>query len=230
MTVSSQTVETVIASSALDQLEFFFDFPIVNADDILVVKDEIAENSSLYTVVYTVGNQGGSIIYGIAPDEASEIIISRHTAIDQDLAYPVGNPFPSRSHEGALDKLTMILQEVFIRGVLNRSKSISIELPVDGDNVTLFYATSIVTVSELVSIVSGITPSQDWSIHFGPDRDAGGTEIINGGSTASTTDVGLVEDVFDNAIIPANSWVWLALSAQSGTTNRFHVTMTYSQN
>ena len=230
MTVSSLTVETIIASSGSGQLEFFFDFPIINTDDIQVEKNSVVENTSLYTVVFTEDDQGGSIIYGIAPDEFSEIVISRHTTLDQDLAYPIGGAFPSRSHEEALDKLTMLIQEMFSRGILARSKSITIELPQDSENLTLFYTTRIITVSELASVVSGISPSKDWTIRFGPDRDDIGTEVINGGSTTVEQDAGLIETSFDNAVIPANSWVWLSTAAQSGTVNRFHVTMTYSQN
>lgn len=229
MTVSSLTVETVIASSILNQLEFFFDFPVVNTIDIVVKKDGIVENTSLYTVLYITGSQGGSILYGITPDTGSEIVISRHSTLNQDVAYPTAGAFPSRSHEGAIDKLTMLIQEMFIRGVKDRSKSITIELPVNGENLTLFYTTKIVTVSELVSIVSGVSPSQDWSIRFGPDRDDIGTEIINTGSTTTDINAGLVETTLDNAVIPANSWVWLTTAVQSGTVNRFHVTMTYSQ-
>lgn len=229
MAVVSLTVETIIASSGSGQLEFFFDFPIVNTDDIQVLNDSVVESSALYTVIYIAGDQGGSIIYGIAPDEFSEIIISRHTTLDQDLVFPIGGPFPSRSHEGGLDKLTMLLQEMFSRGVLDRSKSITIELPQDSENLTLFYTTKIITVSELASIVSGTSPSQDWSMRFGPDRDDIGTELINGGSTTADVNAGLVETNIDNAVIPANSWVWLTTATQLGTVNRFHVTMTYSQ-
>lgn len=229
MSVLSLTVKTVIASSGSGQLEFFFDFPIINTDDIQVLKNSVVESSSLYTVVFTTGDQGGSIVYGIAPDEFSEIIISRYTTIDQDLVFPVAGPFPSKSHEGGLDKLTMLIQEIFNRGVLDRSKSITIELPQDSENLTLFYTTKIITVSELASVVSGISPSQDWTIRFGPNRDDIGTELINGGSTTSVEDTGLVETSIDNAVIPANSWVWLTTATQLGTVNRFHVTMTYSQ-
>ncbi len=230
MTVTSLTVETVIASSTSGQLEFFFDFPIINTDDIQVLNNSVVESPSLYTVVFTVGDQGGSIVYGIAPDEFSEIIISRHTSLDQDLTYPIGGAFPSTSHEGALDKLTMLIQEMFSRGVMDRSKSITIELPQDGENLTLFYTTKIITISELASIVSGVSPSQNWSLRFGPNRDDIGTEIINGGSTTAVQDVGLVETTLDNDVIPANSWVWLTTATQSGTVERFHVTMTYTQN
>lgn len=230
MAVESLTVQTIIASSGSGQLEFFFDFPIINDADIVVTKNSVIESTALYTVTFDEGDQGGSIVYSIAPDEFSEIIISRHTSLTQDLTFPTGGPFPSKSHENALDKLTMLIQEMFSRGVMDRSKSITIELPVDGENLTLFYTTSIITVSELASVVSGVSPSQDWTMRFGPNRDDIGTEIINGGSTTADQDVGLVETTLDNDVIPANSWVWLTTATQSGTVERFHVTMTYTQN
>ncbi len=112
MTVSSQTTETIIASSGAGQTAFLFDFPLVNKDQILVFKDDVIESPSLYVVNYIIGSQGGQIDYSASPTTGSKITITRNTDVTQILAYPVGGPFPSRSHEGALDKITMILLEM----------------------------------------------------------------------------------------------------------------------
>lgn len=112
MTVSSQTTETIIVSSGAGQTVFLFDFPLVNKNQILVYRDDVIESPSLYTVDYTVGNQGGEIVYATSPTTGSKITITRNTDVTQILAFPIAGPFPSRSHEGALDKITMILLEM----------------------------------------------------------------------------------------------------------------------
>lgn len=112
MTVSSQTTETIIVSSGAGQTAFLFDFPLVNKDQIAVYKDGVLESTSLYTVDYTVGNQGGQVDYSVSPTTGSNITITRNTTVDQLLQFPIAGPFPSRSHESALDKITMILLEI----------------------------------------------------------------------------------------------------------------------
>ena len=112
MTVSSQTVETITESSGAGQTDFLFDFPLVTKDQIDVYLDDVLESTALYIVVYDVGNQGGEIQYAVSPVTGSKITIKRNTTVTQILTFPIGGPFPSRSHESALDKLTMILLEL----------------------------------------------------------------------------------------------------------------------
>lgn len=112
MTVSSLTTETIIASSGAGQTAFLFDFPLISKLHIDIFKDDILESSSLYIVDYTIGAQGGQIDYIISPNTGSEIRIRRNTPLSQDLQFPIAGPFPSRSHESALDKLIMVVQEI----------------------------------------------------------------------------------------------------------------------
>jgi hypothetical protein len=112
MTVTSLTTETVTASSGAGQTVFLFDFPVTNKANVFVYKDGVLENPILYTVNYTVGDQGGDVTYLVSPTTGSEIIVFRSTPLDQILQFPIGGPFPSRSHESALDKLLMTIQEL----------------------------------------------------------------------------------------------------------------------
>ncbi len=58
-------------------------------------------------------NPGGDVIYSVAPPTGQLVSILRSTPIDQDLDYTRYDPFDSESHEDALDKLTMIIQDLF---------------------------------------------------------------------------------------------------------------------
>lgn len=55
---------------------------------------------------------GGSVEYTVAPPNLQLVRITRITPQDQDLDYTRYDPFDSESHEDALDKLTMIAQDL----------------------------------------------------------------------------------------------------------------------
>lgn len=57
-------------------------------------------------------NPGGSVVYTVAPPIGQLIRITRITSQDQDLDYERFDAFDSESHEDALDKLTMITQDL----------------------------------------------------------------------------------------------------------------------
>jgi len=56
-------------------------------------------------------NPGGSAEYIVPPPLAQELTITRMTALTQELDYQRYDPFDSESHENALDKLTMEIQD-----------------------------------------------------------------------------------------------------------------------
>ena len=51
---------------------------------------------------------------------------------------------------------------------------------------------------------------------------------MTGGRTTTSTTTGDVITTFNNAAIPANSYVWLTTTAVSGTVNTYHLTITYT--
>lgn len=58
------------------------------------------------------GNQaGGSITIFVAPANGIQILIERSVPATQETDYVANDPFPAESHERALDKLTMLVQQ-----------------------------------------------------------------------------------------------------------------------
>lgn len=55
---------------------------------------------------------GGSVDYSVAPPTGQVVRIGRSTPKDQDLDYTRYDAFDSESHEDALDKLTMLVQDL----------------------------------------------------------------------------------------------------------------------
>ena len=174
-------------------------------------------------------NPGGSVDYLVAPPTDQQIILTRNVPLTQLMDYTRHGPFDSESHETALDKLTMSIQDRD-KNTAQKSKSATIENPTATEDITLFFTPVAMEVSEIRAVLKGpTTPSVTWTLRYGPDRDAVGTEIIVGGTT--TTDINTGDDitVMDNTSIPADSFVWMETTAQSGTVQGLHTTIRYTE-
>lgn len=71
----------------------------------------LAEGSD-YTVTGAGNLSGGSVTTFVAPAVGFNLYINRNVPATQETDYVANDPFPAESHERALDKLTMIAQQV----------------------------------------------------------------------------------------------------------------------
>lgn len=108
------------------------------------------------------------------------------------------------------------------------SKSISIETPTASDDISLFYTDEAITITKIVFVITGST-SVTTTIRHGTDRSATGTEVVTGGTVASSTTTGNVVTSFNDATIVADSFVWLETTALSGTPTSLSCTIFYKQ-
>lgn len=69
-----------------------------------------------YTVVKSPSTPGGTLTMVAAPANGAAIVISRETPRTQEVDYRPNAPFPAETHETALDKLTLIAQELAAAG------------------------------------------------------------------------------------------------------------------
>ena len=96
-------------------------FPVpygfIDANDLEVIARTIGDGTETALVLgvdYTVtGGAGGTgTVHAVtAPDASLEWVIGRATARTQETDYTANDPFPAETHERALDRLTMIVQE-----------------------------------------------------------------------------------------------------------------------
>jgi hypothetical protein len=179
------------------------------------------------------GNQdtspGGSVEYLAAPPLDQSIVLSRNVPLTQIVDYTRYGPFDSESHEDALDKLTMAIQDTNKNTAL-KSKSVTMENPDAAEDITLFYTPVEMKVYELAAVLVGAsTPSSTWTLRYDPDRSAVGTEIIVGGTATTDLTTGDKITTFDNDTIPAGSWVWMETTAQSGVVSTLNITIRYKE-
>jgi hypothetical protein len=117
-----------------------FSFPyrfLVNGDLVVVeVSAAGVEVVKTITTDYTItgagDDAGGSVTMLVAPATGTRLVIYRDTEVVQETDYTSGDAFPAESHERALDRLTMILQEK-TPGAAGATRAIQIPIGDPGD-------------------------------------------------------------------------------------------------
>lgn len=135
MTISTTTSEIPYNGNGVTT-EFTVPFRFLTNEDLVVVSVSAAgvETTKVLTTDYTItgagDDEGGTVTMLVAPASNTRLIIYRDTDIVQETDYISGDPFPAETHERALDRLTMIAQEIGPRA------GRSIRVPV-GDSASL---------------------------------------------------------------------------------------------
>lgn len=119
---------------------FPYTFKIFADGDLIVVLQDangvetVQTLNSDYTVTGAGNDSGGNVIFVTAPASGYKVIIYRSISLTQPVDYVPNDPFPAETHEEALDRLTMItqqLQEQLDRALLrDLSQSSGLTLPV----------------------------------------------------------------------------------------------------
>ncbi|HEX4327027.1 MAG TPA: hypothetical protein VH105_09415 [Burkholderiales bacterium] len=113
------TVNTTLSRIAYDgdgaSQTFAVPFYFLQDSDLTVFVGSVKQT---LTTDYTVGGAGnpggGSVSFVVAPPAASgNVVIIRDPDQLQSTKYPANDPFPAKTHETALDKLTMLAQRLF---------------------------------------------------------------------------------------------------------------------
>lgn len=117
-----------------------------------------------------------------------------------------------------------------VEAVINpvQSKTITLTDPSATEDITMFYTDDAITVTKMVFVITGST-SATTTIRHHTDRNNAGNEIVTGGTVANSTTTGNVVTSFNDATIPADSFVWLETTALSGTPTSLSVTVFYRQ-
>jgi len=102
-------------------------------------------------------------------------------------------------------------------------KSITIANPIVGDSFTLFRTEVPTTISKVYAVVLGSTPSVTFVIKSDPDRSSAGTAVTVSEAITNTTTGEEVAII--NQPIAAGRYVWLEVTAVSGTVTELNVSV-----
>ena len=113
------TISTLVVKNSYNgdgsATQFAYQFPIHSTSEIKVIErsangtETIKSLGSDYSITDT-GN-GGSVNFNTAPASGVEVVLIRDTNLTQETDYIANDPFPAETHEAALDKLTLQIQE-----------------------------------------------------------------------------------------------------------------------
>jgi len=118
----------------------------------------------------------------------------------------------------------------FTQNPVEFSKSVAVESPTSSEDISLFFTPDAITVSKMVAVLVGSSsPSVTWTIRHSTDRSATGNEVVTSGTTTTSVTSGSVVTSFNDATIPANSFVWLETTAQSGTVSSINISLIYTK-
>jgi hypothetical protein len=116
---------------------FSFPYKFNTNSDLVVIETNVStgvDTTKTLTTDYTVsgaGNSGGgSVTFLVAPVNSRRITIQRVVALTQETDYQPDDDFPAEVHEAALDKLTMIAQQ------LDAASARTLKAPV-ADSITI---------------------------------------------------------------------------------------------
>jgi hypothetical protein len=110
------------------------------------------------------------------------------------------------------------------------SKSITVPDITGSEDIPMFETDDDITITKIRAVHKGTTstPSVTWTIKHSTDASAVGNEVVTSGTTTTSTTTGDSVTVFNDATIPAGSFVWLETTNQSGTVDKFHITIHYT--
>ena len=127
MTISTLVVKnSYIGDGSATQFEY--QFPIHTTAELKVIErsangtETVKSLGTHYSVVDN-GSAGGQVTFGTAPASGVSVILIRDTNLTQETDYIANDPFPAETHEAALDKLTLQIQET--QEELDRSLKLS---------------------------------------------------------------------------------------------------------
>ena len=110
------------------------------------------------------------------------------------------------------------------------TKTLTVENPTSSEDISIFYTDIAVTVTKITAVLVGSsTPSVTWTIRHSTDRSATGNEVVTSGTTTTSISTGSVVTSFNDATIPADSFIWFETTAKSGTVTQISVTIEYTE-
>ena len=114
------TISTLVVKNSYNgdgsATQFAYQFPIHSTAELKVIEraadgtETIKVLGTHYSIVDN-GSAGGQVTFGTAPASGVSVILLRDTNLTQETDYIANDPFPAETHEAALDKLTLQIQE-----------------------------------------------------------------------------------------------------------------------
>ena len=106
--------------------DFDFSFKIFLATDLLVYVETAVDSGtyelqtyvSEYTVSFNTAAETGTVIFAVAPADGRNVLINRSVPLTQGSSLPLEGKFSAKVVEDALDRLTLLVQDLALVNVV----------------------------------------------------------------------------------------------------------------
>lgn len=112
MTVQTSGNTASYSQSDQSNVDFAYNFVVMDADHMAVYVNDVLQSPANYTVAGVANPVGGTVTFNTGPAAGTTVRLVREVPIDQLVDYRPYDAFPAETHEAALDKLTMICQQL----------------------------------------------------------------------------------------------------------------------
>ena len=235
MTISSTTTKNSYSGNG-STTAFAYTFFIPTSSDIQVIERSSAgvetvktegTGSTNYSISGVGNSSGGTVTMVTAPASGTTLVLRRSTTQTQTTDYVANDPFPAETHEAALDKLTIIAQD--LQEEMDRSFKVS-------RTNTITSSTFTTSATERANKAVGFDSSGDLTVlsDFNPaggdsalfqysttttDSDPGGGYLRFNNSSPSSATILYVDDLEYNET-DVSAWVQSFDDVSANPTNR----------
>ena len=119
---------------------------------------------------------------------------------------------------------------LFVYTLPNFSKSITMDYPMAGDSITLFYTDIPMKIVKLITLLSGDTnQTLDFNLRLATGRNVSPYySIFNNNQTTTSINTGTLFTNLDNRIISGNSYCYLDIISTGGNLYKYSQTLFYN--
>ncbi|MBE9515967.1 MAG: hypothetical protein IME93_03200 [Proteobacteria bacterium] len=219
MTVAATTNKVSYAGNGLTT-GFAFSFPIFAESDMvaILINDSTGVEVTLsltthYSISASPWSSGGTLTMVTAPASGETLLIKRVLPLTQGTDYVENDEFPADSHENALDKLTMICQQLEEEDsrtlTISAGSSADPDFPafvndafLTNDGSSLVWGTANAAAGSLANIVEDVTPQSGGPHDMNDFQDqwSKGADVASGSALTLLTD-GNYFDITGNTTI-----------------------------
>jgi hypothetical protein len=107
-------------------------------------------------------------------------------------------------------------------GSVKQRASITVEGPSATEDLSFAYVDVAVTIAEMAAVLVApvtSTPSVSWTVKHHTDRSNAGNAVVTAGTTTTSESTGDKITSFNDATIPASSFIWLETTASNLTSS-----------
>ena len=109
------------------------------------------------------------------------------------------------------------------------TKHVGVESPVSSENIFMFFTNKAISIVETVAVIVGGT-SVVYNVNFSTERNDGTpSELWSSDKTEGGFTAGTAFTAFDDATIPADSWIWLITGTVTGAVEEFDLHIRYTE-